>query len=126
MTTSKPVLWAVALAMLGLAGPVRWARAQEGCYNETCATSSETLSVCNGGCVITVPTYGSYGTYNEDYVSKCVQCGSCSGILNWTYDGYCYEGAPTMHGTVALSTRVYVWVRGCDGNYSVVSLDVRV
>ncbi len=76
MAIPKPILWAVALAVLGLAGALRRARAQQGCYNETCATSSETLSVCNGGCVITVPTYGSYGTYNEDYISECVQCGS--------------------------------------------------
>ncbi len=65
MTTSKPVLWAVALAVLGLAGPVRRARAQQGCYNETCATSSETLPVCNGGCVIAVPTYDGYNTYED-------------------------------------------------------------
>ena len=122
----KPILWAATTVLVGLFGMVPHVRAQAGCNQQMCATTFFENWVCNNSCYLLEPLGGYPGSEDLSFISY--QCFNCCGsqIIFWEFNpaescpsSYAPDQA-TVTGSPALSA--FVWVRGCDGSYSVVEL----
>ena len=93
-----------------------------------CANSDITYFVtCGGDCggfTVTVPQGGEFGdTYS--FSSSCILGCCLQPITTWSYGGFCEYASPERGTPLEQSARVQdipIFVRGCDGSYSIMNL----